>query len=92
MKLLNTNRFYLAGTNKSYIHLATISSGLKEIMCFANTKTSKIYIEEITGGQLSFIEDDSLVEDVVRFLTELKILDMTKSLTPDVFDKKIYNI
>ena len=82
MKLLNTNRFYLAGTNKHFVHLATVTYNIREFMCFVDTISQKVYIEEISGGHLEFIEDDSLAQALASFLTEAKILDMTKRLLP----------
>lgn len=68
MKLLNSNIFPLPGTNKSFNHLATLSHGFKEFMYFIDTLTGKTYIEEITGGHLSFVEDENLVEEIEQFL------------------------
>lgn len=82
-RLLNTNRFYLPGTGGEYLHLASISYGLKEYMCFANTRTQEIYIEAITGGQLEFIEDNSLVESIAKFLEDKQVTLMSKPLLPD---------
>lgn len=79
MKLINTNRFYLQGTPA--LHLATVTKGVREYVCFA--LNGKIYIEEISGGHLEFIEDDQLAEDLHNFLTEKRVLDATKPLLPD---------
>ena len=83
MKLINSNRFSLAGTSGAWLHLATVSEGVREFMCFAELKTRKIYIEEATGGSLQFIEDDALAEGIHSFLTERGVLDMHKPLLPD---------
>ena len=83
MKLVNTNRFSLPGTNNRFIHLASIHYGVREFMCFQDKKTNKIYIEEITGGSLNFIEDDSLVYALHNFLEENKVLDISKPTIPD---------
>jgi len=83
-KLINSNRFQLPGTNNKFLHIATIQKGLKEYICFADTQTTQIYIEEITGGAGPFfIEDNSLVEDITNFLTEKRVLDISKPLIPD---------
>ena len=83
MKLINTNRFYLEGTQNQFLHLATVHHGVQEYMCFAQRATQQIYIEEITGGSLQFIDDDSLVEGITRFLEDRKVLDMHKPLMSD---------
>ena len=83
MKLINSNRFSLPGTSGAWLHLATVNEGVREFMCFAEVKTRKIYVEEITGGNLQFIEDDALAEGIHNFLTELGLLDMHKPLLPD---------
>jgi hypothetical protein len=83
MKLIDTNRFFLAGTNNRFLHLATIQDGVREYMCFSDTETKKVYIEAITGGQLEFIEDDALAVALTDFLTDRGILGMTNPLLPD---------
>jgi len=85
MKVINSNRFYFPGTTA--LHLASIQDGLKEYICFY--LDGKIYIEEITGGHLEFIEDDNLAEELLNFLTLQKILDPTKPL---LTDKQWYNL
>ena len=42
-------------------------------MCFLDTRTLKVYIEEITGGHLEFIDDDSLAQALAKFLEEKKV-------------------
>ena len=95
MKLINTNRFFLPGSNKRGLHIATIQRNLREYMCFAlfdsplitgtPSPPFQIYIEEVTGGHLERIEDDSLAESIHSFLTEKHILDASKPLLPDSF-------
>lgn len=87
MKLLDTNRFYLKGTNNRFLHLASISEGLKEYMCFADVKTSKLYIEQITGGHLEFIDDDILAKALFDYLEYSGVLDMKKPLLPNTKPK-----
>jgi hypothetical protein len=83
MKLLNTNRFVLKGQTR-FIHLASIEHGAREFMCFADNQTSKIYIEEVTGGGGPFfVEDDSLAQELNDFLVFNRVLDMSKPLLPD---------
>jgi hypothetical protein len=82
MKLINTNRFYLQGTNNRFIHIATIQDGLHEYMALWDSLEKKFYIESIDGGTLAFIDDDKLVEDLRDFLfnknvTNLKYGDFT---------------
>lgn len=76
-QLLNTNRYYLpAGNGKRFQHLATVTSasGLREYICFADHVTQQTYIEEITGGHLTTIDDDHLFHDLHDFLKEKGII------------------
>lgn len=83
-KLINTNRFYLPGTNNQFLHLATVQNGVQEYICIGEVKTAKIYIEDITGGGGPFyIKDDCLVEALTQFLTERDVLNMSRPLIPD---------
>ncbi len=82
MKLLDTNRYYLPGQNV-YLHLATITENLREWVCFADTRTNQVFIEELTFGQLDRIEDDSLAQALSDFLTYKGVLLMDKPLIPD---------
>jgi len=83
-KLINSNRFYLPGTKNKWLHLATVTYGVREFICFSNVDNQKIYIEEITGGTgPNLIKDDSLLEALHQFLTEKTILNMMRPLIPD---------
>ena len=83
MKLMDSNRFWLPGTDKKYIHLASVSHGVHEYLCFANAETNQVYIEEVTGGHLEFIEDDALAEEIQQFLIHHKVLLMARPLLSD---------
>jgi hypothetical protein len=84
MKLIDTNRHYLKGTNDRFLHLATVQMGVREFICFADLLTRKPpYIEEVTGGHLEFIEDEQLAKALEDFLRYHKVLSMTKPLLPD---------
>lgn len=73
MKLLNSNRFYLPGT--AALHLASISDGLREYICFH--LEGRLYIEEITGGiGPQRIEDDDLHTDLCRFVEYHRLCDL----------------
>jgi len=89
MKLVDSNRFYLPGTNNRYLHLATLHNGIREYMCFAEVGAQKIYIEEITGGSLQFIEDEALAGALHEFLREAGVLDINKPLLPDKVWQKL---
>lgn len=82
-KLTDTNRFDLKGTNGRFIHLATVHGGIREFMCFADRYEAKIYIEEIIGGQLVFITDDSLAQGLSNFLTHEGVLNLSQPIIPD---------
>jgi hypothetical protein len=85
MKLINTNRFYLNVPHEQniWLHLATIHHNLREFMCFQDKTTQHIYIEEITGGTLSQIQDDSLFFELENYLQYNKILDINKPMLSD---------
>lgn len=83
MKLVDSNRFYLPNTRGQYLHLATVQRNLREYICFAHVKTQKIYIEEITGGSLQFINDDQLADALHSFLVDRGVLRMDRPLLPD---------
>lgn len=83
MQLADTNRFFLEGTNKQFLHIATVLEGVREYMCFANVNTNEVYIEEVTGGHLEFIEDDALATALHDFLVDRKVLLMDKPLLAD---------
>jgi len=72
-KLLDSNRFYLQGTNQRFLHLASIIRGIREYIFFLDMQTSQSYIEEITGGDLEKIEDDELWDALANFIKEKKI-------------------
>jgi hypothetical protein len=78
MKLLDTNRYYLKGTSNKFLHIATIEYGIREFMCFFEVIENKLFIEECTGGNLQFIDDDDLATELSNFLfhkgtTDLKL-------------------
>jgi hypothetical protein len=76
-KLINSDIFPLPGA-PGWIHLATVHRGIREYMCFRDNVTGKTYIEEITGGSLEFIEDDSLVKELYNYLVHWSILRVGK--------------
>lgn len=83
-KLINSNRFYLPGTNNKFLHLATVQESIREYICFVDIRTIQVYIEEITGGAGPFlIKDDKEAEAIHNFLMEKGILDMARPLIPD---------
>ena len=89
MKLIDTNRYYLKGTNKRWLHLATATEGLREFACLTDKLTGKFYIEEMTSGNPTFIEDDILAQELHNFFVFHKILLMDRPLIPD---KDWYNL
>lgn len=70
IQILNSKRFPLRGTNGRFVHLATLGWNLREFLCFLDTKTGQVYIEEITGGHLEYIQDESLWEALALFARE----------------------
>lgn len=71
-KLLNTEKFYLNIPNSPmrWLHLATVGHGVKEYIFFMDRTNGQHYIEDITGAQLDFIEDDELWHAIANFLDE----------------------
>ena len=75
-KIINSEVFYLPGTSRRMIHGATLHYGLREYILYLDNLTSKLYIEEVTGGHLSRIKDDLLAYDISKFLNEKGYLDL----------------
>ena len=72
-RLINTDQFVLPRTHDRFVHLATISYGFREFMYFLDKNQGTTYVEEITGGSLNKIEDDSLWYALYKFLEEKHI-------------------
>lgn len=86
MRLLDTNRYYLpSNVPNPPLHIATIEDGTREYLCFYFL--GQIYIEEITGGHLEWIEDDQKHEELHQFLQFHGVLDGSKPLLPDEWQK-----
>jgi hypothetical protein len=80
IKLLDSNRYEMKGTNGRFVHLATMQDGIREYVCMYDLKESKCYIEEISGGQLKFIDDDNVAADLADFLFNKHITDLKYGL------------
>ncbi len=72
-KLTDQTQFILPRTHDRFVHLATISSGIREFMYFLDKKKGTTYIEEITGGSLNLITDEFLWFSLYKFLEDNKI-------------------
>jgi len=98
-KIKDSNIFPMPG-DKRFIHLATITSGLREFIVFVGTKGSvdgKCYIEEAVlvanpktedvTGCLKFIDDDNLANDLAAFVQEKNLLDIPSRMrqSPKLF-------
>lgn len=68
--VLNSNIYLLKGTGDNFAHIATITHSVWEYMCFVDIRGPTFYIEEITGGSLNRIEDDSLHLALSEFCKE----------------------
>lgn len=86
-QILNERRFPLTvdGEDKllpyyRFDHRATLGWGTREFMVFCDNLTNKLYIEEITGGHLVVINDDSLFEAIHRYATQQGFCDMMAPL------------
>lgn len=83
----DTNLFYLPG-NKHMIHIASLGRGLHEYIVMLDTRTEKMYIEEVVlesknfsddvWANLKFIDDDNLAFDLAKFCELKKIIDMER--------------
>lgn len=78
MKLVNTNRFPLPGTNERFVHIATVTDSMREFVCMFDSHEKKLYVEEVTGGSLEYIDDDSLAQELADFLFHHKVTDLTQ--------------
>lgn len=76
MRLIDTNRYYLQGTNNRFVHVATVSDNFREFISFFDRLDRKLYIEEMTGGSLIFIEDDSLAKEISDFLFDKNVTNL----------------
>ncbi len=76
MKLSDTSRYYLNGTNKRFLHLATVLDNIREYICIYDLVEQKCYIEQVIGTQLTFIEDDKVAEEIARFLSDKHVTDI----------------
>ena len=74
MYFLNTDLFFLPGTSNRFVHLATLANAFQEFMCFVDVHSEQFYIEEITGGHLEQIKDESLFKDLENYVSEYNIL------------------
>ena len=88
MKIINSNIFALRGTNKRFIHLATIQDGFREYTHFYDSWTGQAYIEELTGGRLFFIKDDDKWIELDQFLADNGVHHCQRvSMTDDIWRK-----
>jgi hypothetical protein len=78
MKITNSNQFPLPNTNKRFVHLATVVDGLREYMMFRDETEARVYLEEFTGGQLNMIEDDDTWHNIMQYLVQAGVADVTK--------------
>lgn len=53
-----------------YEHRVTLGRNFKEFMVFVDNLQSKVFIEEITGGNLSVVEEENLWHELHRFAQE----------------------
>lgn len=73
IKLVNSNIFTLPGTHDRWLHLAEVQRGLHTFLHFYDTQTGKAYIEELIGGQLTFIQNEALVYELEQELIHLGV-------------------
>lgn len=62
-----------------WVHLATVTRGLREYVCLLHGPTQEVYVEEITAtGNFNKIEDESLWQDLVKFLVSKGVVGFIK--------------
>lgn len=62
-----------------WVHLATITRGMKEYMAFKHVRGRQTWIEEVdptTPGLMKKIEDENEWRDLVAFLTAARLLEV----------------
>jgi hypothetical protein len=96
-RIINKKRFPIAMANNDNLdyyrweHRATMVQGLREFMVFVDQGDAVLktmpqaYIEEITGGNLVEIKDDSLWQAAMGFAMENRLL----VIMPPIFKKAI---
>jgi hypothetical protein len=89
MKLIDSNRYYLKGTDNRFLHLGTAHEGAREFIAFRDVLLNKTYIEEVTTGSPVFISDEVLAQELANFFTYHKCLLIDK---PDIPDKLWNNL
>ncbi len=57
-------------------HRVTLGQGARDFMVFVDNLSGSVYIEEVIGGHLEKIYDDSLHEAIVRFAEEKDFLEI----------------
>lgn len=78
MRILDGNRYYLPGTNKRFMHIATVTHMSREYMFFRDEQTLSAYLEEITGGKLDRIDDIDTWNDIMIYLCQNGYTDERK--------------
>jgi len=84
LKLISNEQFEMQGTNGRFIHCAEVHDSLKcrVYIFFYDMQTNKKYIEEVRGGSLIAIEDDSRWNELLMF-------GSSHNLFPAVISKNI---
>lgn len=75
LKIISTEQFEMEGTNKRFIHTATVhdTQTLREYIYFYDTITHKKYVEEITGGKLQEIPSNDTWNEMVDYGRERQL-------------------
>jgi len=71
MKIIDSSVYPLQ-SDQSVYHLATLVDGVREYVAFL--LDNKVYIEEITGGNLKYIDDDDIAKEAEELLLDAGIL------------------
>lgn len=57
-------------------HRVTLGYNAREFMVFVDTLLNKVYIEELVGGNLEVVKDDSLHTALANFSAENEFLNL----------------
>lgn len=99
MRVMDSNIFALPG-NPYVLHLITIKMGLREFIGMLDTRTQKVFIEEVVlqstdfqkdvWANLKFISDDALAYDLAKFVESKDLLSI-KRIHEILFSTTIVN-
>jgi hypothetical protein len=70
-------------------HRVTLGWGTREFMVFVDQLKQAIYIEEVIGGHLDSVKDDSLFSAILKFIEEKGFCNILPPLTKPMSERFI---